>query len=104
MFSIIRKGLWKTVSLHSTYRHPLGGGKVAYEEKRKQYESEEIHMTIMEQLNGNIPEYSRYMYLQGYTPEQIMAALHKKMLREAKERADAEEIPVVKIISEVKIK
>lgn len=35
------------------------------------------------------------MYLQGYTPEQIMAALHKKMLRETKERADAEEIPVV---------
>lgn len=61
-------------------------------------------MTIMEQLNGNIPEYSRYMYLKGYTPEQIMAALHKKMLREVKERADAEEIPVVKIISEVKIK
>lgn len=61
-------------------------------------------MTIMEQLNGNIPEYSRYMYLQGYTPEQIIAALHKKMLREAKERADAEEIPVVKIISEMKIK
>lgn len=61
-------------------------------------------MTIMEQLNGDIPEYSRYMYLKGYTPEQIMAALHKKMLREAKERADAEEIPVVKIISEAKIK
>lgn len=61
-------------------------------------------MTIMEQLNGNIPEYSRYMYLKGYTPEQIMAALHNKLLREAKERADAEEIPVVKIISEVKIK
>lgn len=61
-------------------------------------------MTIMEQLNGDIPEYSRYMYLKGYTPEQIMAALHKKMLREAKERADAKEIPVVKIISEVKIK
>ena len=61
-------------------------------------------MTIMEQLNGDIPEYSRYMYLQGYTPEQIMAALHKKMLREVKERADAEEIPVVKIISEVRIK
>lgn len=33
-----------------------------------------------------------------------MAALHKKMLREVKERADAEEIPVVKIISEAKIK
>lgn len=61
-------------------------------------------MTIMEQLNGNIPEYSRYMYLKGYTPEQIMAALHNKLLREAQERADAEEIPVVKIISEVKIK
>ena len=37
-------------------------------------------MKIMEQLNGDIPEYSRYMYLKGYTPEQIMAALHNKLL------------------------
>ena len=43
-------------------------------------------MTIMERLNDNIPEYSRYMYLEGYTPEQIMTAVHRKLLREAKER------------------
>ena len=55
-------------------------------------------------MNGNIPEYSRYMYLDGYTPEQILAAVHRKLLREAKERMEAEEIPVVKIISEVRIK
>ncbi len=61
-------------------------------------------MTIMERLNDNIPEYSRYMYLGGYTPEQILAAVHRKLLREAKERMEAEEIPVVKIISEVRIK
>ena len=61
-------------------------------------------MTIMERLNDNIPEYSRYMYLEGYTPEQILAAVHRKLLREAKERMEAEEIPVVKIISEVRIK
>lgn len=61
-------------------------------------------MTIMERLNDNIPEYSRYMYLEGYTPEQIMTAVHRKLLREATERMEAEEIPVVKIISEVRIK
>ena len=61
-------------------------------------------MTIMERLNDNIPEYSRYMYLEGYTPEQIMTAVHRKLLREAKERMEAEEIPVVKIIGEVRIK
>ena len=61
-------------------------------------------MTIMERLNDNIPEYSQYMYLDGYTPEQILAAVHRKLLREAKERLEAEEIPVVKIISEVRIK
>ena len=61
-------------------------------------------MTIMERLNDNIPEYSRYMYLEGYAPEQIMTAVHRKLLREAKERMEAEEIPVVKIISEVRIK
>ena len=61
-------------------------------------------MTIIERLNDNIPEYSRYMYLEGYTPEQIMTAVHRKLLREAKERMEAEEIPVVKIISEVRIK
>ena len=61
-------------------------------------------MTIMKRLNDNIPEYSRYMYLEGYTPEQIMTAVHRKLLREAKERMEAEEIPVVKIISEVRIK
>ena len=61
-------------------------------------------MTIMERLNDNIPEYSRYMDLEGYTPEQIMTAVHRKLLREAKERMEAEEIPVVKIISEVRIK
>lgn len=61
-------------------------------------------MTIMERLNDNIPEYSQYMYLEGYTPEQIMTAVHRKLLREAKERMEAEEIPVVKIISEVRIK
>ena len=61
-------------------------------------------MTIMERLNAKIPDYSRYMYLEGYTPEQILAAVHRKLLREAKERMEAEEIPVVKIISEVRIK
>jgi hypothetical protein len=51
------------------------------------------------------------MYLDGYSPEQIMYAAHRKIrqeyeAREAAKRAEAEamEIPEVKIRSEVKIK
>ena len=51
------------------------------------------------------------MYLDGYSPEQILHAAHKKMMRQVEEReaaqraeAEANEIPNVKIISEVKIR
>ena len=68
-------------------------------------------MTILTDFHRNVPEYYDTMYLDGYTPEQIMYAAHKKMQRmyeerEAAKRAKAEEneIPSVKIVSEVKIK
>jgi hypothetical protein len=51
------------------------------------------------------------MYLDGYSPEQIIHAAHRKIrqeyeAREAARRAEAEamEIPEVKITSEVRIK
>ena len=51
------------------------------------------------------------MYLDVYSPEQILHAAHKKMMRQVEEReaaqraeAEANEIPNVKIISEVKIR
>ena len=69
-------------------------------------------MNLFEYTTRLIPEtYNRYMYLDGYTPEQIRYAARQKMIREyearwAAQRAEAEanEIPNVKIISEVKIR
>ena len=68
-------------------------------------------MSLIDQYFNNIPEYYNTMYMDGYTPEQIMYAARKKMLRmyeerEAAKRAKEEEneIPSVKIVSEVKIK
>ena len=68
-------------------------------------------MSIADYYNRNIPEYYDTMYQDGFTPNQIMTALRKKMLREYNERearkqAEAEQNEVwnVKITSEVKIK
>lgn len=68
-------------------------------------------MSLADQYFRNIPEYYDTMYMDGYTPEQIMHAAHKKMQRMYEERraaqraaAEANEIPNVKIISEVKVR
>ena len=68
-------------------------------------------MSLIDQYFRDVPEYYDTMYMDGYSPEQIMHAAHKKMQRmyeerEAAKRAEAEanEIPNVKIISEVKIR
>ena len=68
-------------------------------------------MSLIDQYFNKIPEYYDTMYMDDYTPEQIMYAARKKMqrmyeVREAAKRAEAEEneIPTVKIVSEVKIK
>ena len=68
-------------------------------------------MSLGEICDRQIPDYYDTMYLDGYTPDQISYAMHRKMIREyearqAAKRAEAEanEIPNVKIISEVKIR
>ena len=68
-------------------------------------------MTLSEYYDRHIPDYYDSMYLDGFTPDQILHAAHRKMIREyearkAAQRAEAEanEIPNVKIISEVKIR
>ena len=68
-------------------------------------------MSLGEIYDRQIPDYYDTMYLDGYTPDQISYAMHRKMIREyearqAAKRAEAEanEIPNVKIISEVKIR
>lgn len=68
-------------------------------------------MTLYEYLDRKIPDYYPTMYKDGYSPEQILHAARRKILREhearqAAKRAEAEamEIPEVKITSEVKIR
>ena len=68
-------------------------------------------MSLIDQYFRNVPEYYDTMYLDGYTPDQIMTAFRKKMYRDYEARqeakraeAEANEIPNVKIISEVKIR
>ena len=68
-------------------------------------------MTLSEYYDRQIPDYYDSMYLDGFTPDQILHAAHRKMVREyearkAAQRAEAEanEISNVKIISEVKIR
>ena len=68
-------------------------------------------MGIFEHLDRQIPDYYPTMYRDGYSPEQILYAVHRKMskdyeAREAERRAEVEanDIPEVKIASKVVIK
>lgn len=68
-------------------------------------------MTLLSNYHKNVPEYYDTMYMDGYSPEQIMYAARKKIMREYEERkaaqraeVEANEIPNVKIISEVKVR
>ena len=68
-------------------------------------------MTLYEYYDRKIPDYYPTMYLDGYSPEQIMYAAHRKIRQEDEARkaerlaeAEAMEIPEVKITSEVKIR
>ena len=50
-----------------------------------------------------IPEYYDTMYMDGYEPWEIMEAVHKKMLRMAKEReAEKNRVDEIKITSVIK--
>ena len=43
-------------------------------------------MNIQEQYFKGVPDYYPSMYLDGYTPQQIMYAVRNKMIREYKKR------------------
>ena len=68
-------------------------------------------MTLYEYLDSKIPDYYPTMYRDGYSPEQIIHAAHRKIIRDheareaaKREAAEANEIPEVKITSKVVIK
>ena len=62
-------------------------------------------MTLENYRSREIPEYYDWMYLDGFTPDEILYALHKKMNRQQAEQEElADSIDSIKIKSEVKIK
>ena len=61
-------------------------------------------MSVMNHYFRDLPDYCDTMYMDGYSPEQILHATRQKMIREHEAKAGANEIPNVKIISEVKIR
>ena len=63
-------------------------------------------MNIGDYYNRNVPDYYPYMYLDGYTPDQIMYAHHKMMRQQIEDRMAQKEPTTqnIKIISEVRIR
>ena len=62
-------------------------------------------MTLEDYHYRKVPEYYDYMYLDGFTPDEIMYAARKKFNREYAERLAREnEVDSIKITSEVKIR
>ena len=62
-------------------------------------------MTLFDYYDRRIPDYYDWMYLDGYTPEEIMYAVHRKMNREQAEREALNEgFDSVKVKSEVKVR
>lgn len=62
-------------------------------------------MTLFDYYDRRIPDYYDWMYLDGYTPEEIMYAVHRKMNREQAEREALNEgFDSIKVKSEVKLK
>ena len=54
-------------------------------------------MTMLEQMKRHIPEPYPSMYLDGYTPQQILMAKRRQMLQ-------SQTVDEIKVTSEVKIK
>ena len=62
-------------------------------------------MTLLDDHYRKVPEYYDWMYLDGFTPDEILYALHKKMDRQQAEQEElADSVDSIKIKSEVKIK
>lgn len=60
-------------------------------------------MNLFEYTTRTIPEtYNKYMYLDGYTPEQILTATRYHMIEQYQERK--ENTPQIIITSEVKLR
>lgn len=61
-------------------------------------------MTMLEQFGRYIPDYYPTMYLDGYTPYEILQATSRKMYNDHLERQEEAIIPTVHFNTTVKIK
>ena len=61
-------------------------------------------MTMLEQFGRYIPDYYPTMYLDGYTPYEILQATSRKMYNDHLERQEEAIIPPVHFNTTVKIK
>lgn len=61
-------------------------------------------MTLFEQFQRNIPDPYPYMYLDGYTPYEILQATSRKMYNDHLERQEEAIIPSIHFNTTVKIK
>ena len=59
-----------------------------------------MEKTVFEKMRNSNPEYSKYMYLDGYKPEEILSSLRQKMLSELVDdrEDDGEEIEIRSIV------
>lgn len=60
-------------------------------------------MNYLDFMNRNVPDYYDTMYMDGYTPEQIIMA-HRKMMREMLLEEDEEQENDFSIVSQVNVK
>ena len=47
-------------------------------------------MSLLEQHNRRIPDYYPTMYMDGFTPQQVMYAAKRQMYQQIQERKDAQ--------------
>ena len=55
-------------------------------------------MTLSDLHNRQVPDYYDWMYLDGYTPEQIMYAKHKQMYQDFIERKNTQQATEPEVI------
>lgn len=58
-------------------------------------------MSLSDNIHKDVPEYHSSMYLDGYTPQQILHAARQKLLNQLTANQTESQ---VKIVSEVKVK
>lgn len=66
---------------------------------------EDTNMSLLHDRYRKVPEYYPHMYRDGFTPEEILYALKRKMLKEYRERQNKNSSEQnIKLVSEINVK